>query len=92
VPPLDEQSAITAEVRARRKRIDQVQAAATREILLMREYRSRLVSDVATGKLDVREAAAALPARGLREDLDDLAETSRPDDAGREEELAEVEA
>ena len=27
----------------------------------MREYRTRLVADVVTGKLDVREAAACLP-------------------------------
>ena len=32
-----------------------------REIDLLREYRTRLVSDVVTGKLDVREAAAQLP-------------------------------
>jgi type I restriction enzyme S subunit len=28
---------------------------------LLREYRTRLISDVVTGKLDVREAAARLP-------------------------------
>ncbi len=32
-----------------------------REIELLREYRTRLVADVVTGKLDVREAAAQLP-------------------------------
>lgn len=37
--------------------IDQVQ----REISLLREYRTRLIADVVTGKLDVREAAARLP-------------------------------
>lgn len=31
------------------------------EISLLREYRTRLVADVVTGKLDVREAAAGLP-------------------------------
>ncbi len=31
------------------------------EISLLREYRIRLIADVVTGKLDVREAAAALP-------------------------------
>ncbi len=31
------------------------------EITLLREYRTRLVADVVTGKLDVREAAAGLP-------------------------------
>jgi type I restriction enzyme S subunit len=32
-----------------------------REIELLREYRTRIVADVVTGKLDVREAAARLP-------------------------------
>ena len=32
-----------------------------REIDLLREYRTRLVADVVTGKLDVREAAGRLP-------------------------------
>ncbi len=31
------------------------------EISLLREYRTRLVADVVTGKLDVRAAAAELP-------------------------------
>jgi type I restriction enzyme S subunit len=45
--------------------IKQVEAAinaAHREIHLVREYRTRLIADVVTGKLDVREAAARLPA------------------------------
>jgi len=32
-----------------------------REIALLREYRTRLVADVVSGRLDVREAAARLP-------------------------------
>ena len=28
---------------------------------MLQEYRTRLIADVVTGKLDVREAAAALP-------------------------------
>ena len=38
-----------------------------REIELVREYRTRLIADVVTGKLDVREAASILP------DIDPLA-------------------
>jgi type I restriction enzyme, S subunit len=34
---------------------------AQRKISLLREYRTRLIADVVTGKLDVREAAARLP-------------------------------
>ena len=38
-----------------------------RQIALLEEYRTRLIADVVIGKLDVREAAAALP------DIDPLA-------------------
>ena len=31
------------------------------ELSLLNEYRTRLIADVVTGKLDVREAAARLP-------------------------------
>ena len=41
--------------------IDQRIRLAERQIDLLREYRTRLISDVVTGKLDVRDAAAALP-------------------------------
>jgi type I restriction enzyme S subunit len=36
-------------------------ATARSEIQLLREYRTRLIAEVVTGKLDVREAAAQLP-------------------------------
>ena len=41
--------------------IDDAIARSEREIDLLREYRTRLIADVVTGKLDVREAAARLP-------------------------------
>ena len=37
-----------------------------RQIELLQEYRTRLIADVVTGKLDVREAAAQLPDEGRR--------------------------
>ena len=57
-----------------------------REIDLLREYRTRLVADVVTGKLDVRGAAARLP--------DDAAQETADDEPGLadEDELAEEEA
>ena len=39
---------------------------------LLREYRTRLIADVVTGKLDVREAAAALPEVDPLADDDDV--------------------
>lgn len=44
--------------------LTELQAAISRverEIDLIREYRTRLIADVVTGKLDVRAAAAGLP-------------------------------
>ena len=40
--------------------IDAAINRARRQIELLREYRTRLIADVVTGKLDVREAAAQL--------------------------------
>ena len=52
---------------------------AGREIDLLGEYRIRLIADVVTGKLDVREAAAALPEVDPLEAADDLDATVDPD-------------
>ena len=55
-------------------------------IQLLSEYRTRLIADVVTGKLDVREAAASLPDESDNSepetDLEDLieAETDHGDD------------
>ena len=67
---------------------DDAVATARREIELLREYRTRLVADVVTGQLDVREAAGRLPdlppeadaaAADLAEDdLDDEADADAP--------------
>ena len=41
--------------------LDRAVESARAEIALFREYRTRLIADVVTGKLDVREAAGRLP-------------------------------
>ena len=60
-PPPEEQRAIVEIVGKEsvdaRRAIDLAQG----ELSLLREYRTRLIADVVTGKLDVREAAARLP-------------------------------
>ncbi len=63
VPPLEEQSRIAESLRKYNDGLDKAIAAARRQIELLREYRTRLISDAVTGKLDVREAAGAV-ARG----------------------------
>ncbi len=46
---------------AQTAKIDRAIAAARRSIELWREYRERLIADVVTGKVNVREVAAQLP-------------------------------
>ena len=61
LPSLSEQGAIVEWVDKTTANIDAAIDRARRQIELMQEYRTRLIADVVTGKLDVREAAALLP-------------------------------
>lgn len=61
IPSLPEQTAILRYLAKARATIGTAIERAHREIALLREYRTRLIADVVTGKLDVREAAARLP-------------------------------
>jgi type I restriction enzyme S subunit len=61
VPPIMEQAAIVEHLDQATAEIEAAMARARREMSLLREYRTRLIADVVTGKLDVREAAARLP-------------------------------
>lgn len=56
-----EQQAIAAYIDEQLARTDAVATAEKRSVELLREYRTRLIADVVTGKLDVREAAARMP-------------------------------
>ncbi len=60
VPPRNEQDAICKFLDSALKTYDIARLRLEREIELFREYRTRLVADVVTGKVDVR-AAARLP-------------------------------
>jgi len=61
LPPPEEQRSIIDHVERETIAIATVIDRAHREISLLREYRTRLIADVVTGKQDVREAAAKLP-------------------------------
>ena len=61
-PEPDEQRKVLATVERESAPYDTAIARTEREIALMQEYRTRLTADLVTGKLDVREAAAKLPA------------------------------
>ena len=68
VPPKDEQTAIVEHLDKTTAAIDAAIVRAQRQIELLQEYRTRLIADVVTGKLDVREAAARLPDEGDDQD------------------------
>ena len=79
-PPLSEQAAIVGYLAEATTDIDTAVDRARREIELLREYRTRLIADVITGQLDVREAAANLPDEP--EDLEQLDEADDLMDEG----------
>ena len=61
VPPSAEQAAIVRFLDRTTTALDAAATSAQRETSLLREYHTRLIADVVTGKLDVREAAVGLP-------------------------------
>ncbi len=61
VPPILEQSAIVHYLDKKTEDIALLLSSTRKKISLLREYRTRLIADVVTGKLDVREIAARLP-------------------------------
>ena len=61
LPPLDEQKQIAKHVESELALFDVAIDRLKGETELLREYRIRLIADVVTGKLDVRDAASRLP-------------------------------
>ena len=61
MPPRLEQIRSLPEHKVQTSGLTAAIARARRQIELLQEYRTRLIADVVTGKLDVREAAARLP-------------------------------
>ena len=68
VPPKLEQKNVANHIGVATAGIDAAVARARRQIELLQEYRTKLIADVVTGKLDVREAAAQLPDEGDDQD------------------------
>ena len=68
VPSSAEQQVIIEYLDRATADIDTDIARARRQIELFQEYRTKLIADVVTGKLDVREAAAQLPDEGDDQD------------------------
>jgi len=64
LPPLSEQSALVEALLDALKPFNTSASRVNQEIGLVREYRERLIADVVTGKLDVRQVEIASPAGG----------------------------
>ena len=95
LPTKEEQTAIVEYLDAQTAKIDAAIAAARREIELLREYRTRLIADVVTGKVDVREVAAQLPEEPPEErewmDTEEATEGEAADDEAVAEAFSEEE-
>ncbi len=81
IPSIEEQMRIVQSIEKKNDDSDIVIERANSEVKLLQEYRTRLIADVVTGKLDVREAAANLP--------DQLEETAAPDETGVQDDYEE---
>ena len=96
LPDVGEQTRIVCWVSEATAAIVSTIERAQREISLLREYRIRLIADVVTGKLDVRAAAANLPAEidepELPDDTDALGEGDEPADGDIDAAQEEAEA
>ena len=61
VPPIKEQNKICRHIDSAIAEFDALITSTERQITLLQEFRTRLIADVVTGKLDVREAARRIP-------------------------------
>lgn len=88
IPPASEQIEIADKIESEADPIDSAVARIEREIELLREYRTRLVADVVTGKLDVRELAVRLPKEAAPDITENETDLSIDPEAAGEEAIA----
>lgn len=78
IPPLEEQNQIFKYIEKESKTIDYTISRTEKEIELIQEYRTRLISDVVTGKIDVRDITvedADIEITDIEEELEILDES-----------------
>ena len=86
LPPKGEQRSDRVPNQGQTQRWTEAIRIAQREIDLIREYRTRLIADVVTGKVDVRHLAPSPEAMGAEAEPEDLDDETPGEDEG---ELAE---
>ena len=94
LPPMEEQQQILDFIDEEHELIEATVQRAQREIDLIREYRTRLITDVVTGKVDVRHLAEGLDVEadtdGLEDDDADLEDAFDDEDVVDDEELSDA--
>lgn len=88
VAPPEEQVTIVNQTSEQTRPLVTAISRLEREIELLREYRTRLVADVVTGKLDVRAATAGLPDEAPPDTAEDDADLGFDSEAADEEAAA----
>ena len=73
VPPIEEQNDIARYIERAQGRAQSTIQKIQKEIDLLREYRTRLISDVVTGQMDVR--GIVIPEYTIEEDIDEINDT-----------------
>ena len=76
-PPTDEQAQIARAIDHNTAIIDEGKHRIEDQISFLQEYQTRLIADVVTGKLDVREAAVTLPVVDALASKDDLSDPDK---------------
>ena len=94
LPPAQEQVLILNSLANDMAKVRRLIEENRRQLQLMGEFRTRLIADVVTGKLDVREAAATLPEvdpLAADDDLDDTIDADNRPEFDNDEEVSELE-
>lgn len=91
LPSIEEQKSLLDRVEKDTRTISSAIDRAEKEIVLLREYHTRLIADVVTGKLDVRQAAAGLPEEMEEPDTLEDEEDINADDATEDDLDEEIE-
>ncbi len=92
IPPMPEQRSIVEAVQIATAEMNTTISKIENEVSLILEYRTRLIADVVTGKLDVRAVAASLAETFEQETIDELVEDDELDEAVDDAENEEVAA
>lgn len=75
VPPIEEQREIVEYIEHETEKIDLLKKEVEKQIEYLREYRTRLISDVVTGQIDIRDVV--IPEYTPEDDTEEVAEDAK---------------